>query len=255
MSPIILLRDESKSYCLEDKLIEKLQPKTLTPKSKRNKQESTLNDFLQYAESLLSSSNQQLSPSQMGLLSPSLSLSRRSSFVLPEEATSKQAIDTAVLSSLGRKGSSQMFEIARNGQKVASLSLARPAYKLGEVVIAVIDFTNAQIPCYHVSLVMLLIAPLFLLFFRFLILCMKRLQHFIYNGYHTPSTNANFSFSRHFIDSRYTRDPRNCQSGTSPPLPIIHQPCHSKDTRHTYRVNVICKTSNIYTNNSYIRHT
>ena len=56
----------------------------------------------------------------------------------------------AVLASSQRQGTSQMFEIARNGRRVASLSLARPAYKLGEAIIAVIDFSGAQIPCYHV---------------------------------------------------------------------------------------------------------
>ncbi len=46
--------------------------------------------------------------------------------------------------------STNRFEIARNGRKVGTVLLARPAYRLGETVTMVVDFANADIRCYAV---------------------------------------------------------------------------------------------------------
>jgi hypothetical protein len=69
----------------------------------------------------------------------------------------KESIDTAILRSNltgAANQSANRFEIARSGRRVAVIMLARPAYRLGETMSAVIDFTDSHIPCYsiHVSL-------------------------------------------------------------------------------------------------------
>lgn len=69
----------------------------------------------------------------------------------------KDAIDTAILRSNltgAANQSANRFEIARSGKRVAVIMLARPSYRLGETMSAVIDFSDAHIPCYsvHVSL-------------------------------------------------------------------------------------------------------
>ncbi|KAF3245793.1 hypothetical protein TWF192_007269 [Orbilia oligospora] len=154
LSPIILLKDEAKV-----KTIDENKPNTavaaLQKPKKSNKPESSLDEFLQYAEKLLhteTQTNGAYSPGgHTGILSPSITISRRNSFAIPEQPTAKEAIDFAVTKLQGQQGTSQIFGITRNGKQVANLSLARPAYKLGEAIIAVIDFSNAQIPCYHVN--------------------------------------------------------------------------------------------------------
>ena len=149
MSPYVLLKDEAITNCVEEnKVARRINQISKSPKP--NNDEATLDDFLQYVDKLLESRNSQFSPSPTGLLSPSASSSRRTSFMLPEEPTAKEAIDFAVLGQAGQRGLSRVYEIARSGKRVASLTLGRPAYKLGECVLAVIDFTNAQIPCYQV---------------------------------------------------------------------------------------------------------
>jgi hypothetical protein len=44
--------------------------------------------------------------------------------------------------------STNRFEIARNGRRIAVVVLNRPAHRLGETVIAIIDFADASLPCY-----------------------------------------------------------------------------------------------------------
>lgn len=63
----------------------------------------------------------------------------------------KDAIDLAVLRSNQAAHSSQSpnrFEIARNGRRIAVVVLNRPAHRLGETIIATVDFTDAALPCY-----------------------------------------------------------------------------------------------------------
>jgi len=71
--------------------------------------------------------------------------------------TMKECIDMAILRSNltgAANQSANRFEIARSGRRVAVIMLARPAYRLGETMSAVIDFTDSHIPCYsvHISL-------------------------------------------------------------------------------------------------------
>ncbi|KAI0449612.1 Rgp1-domain-containing protein [Xylaria acuta] len=145
LSPYIILRDQAK-----------VQPHEKGPSSsllkKRTKSDtpnSTINDFLSYVDELLDRPRDSL-----GLLSPTATAapSRRSSFI-GETTTAKQAIDLAIIRSnmSSESGqSSNRFVIARNGQRVGVVMLARPAYRLGETVTMAIDFTEAEIPCYAV---------------------------------------------------------------------------------------------------------
>jgi hypothetical protein len=92
----------------------------------------------------------------MGLLSPTDTIPGRSS-IAEEPQTMKESIDLAILRSNltgAANQSANRFEIARSGRRVAVIMLGRPAYRLGETISAVIDFTNNDIPCYsvHISL-------------------------------------------------------------------------------------------------------
>lgn len=151
MSPIILLRDEATTSCLEDQ--QALTPPDPSAPKKPTKQESSLEDFLSYVDSLLSPQGYNNFPNPLGIMSPSAPvMTKRMSMWDEMPTSSKDAIEFAILRGSGGSSDGTMFEIARNGRKVASLTLARPAYKLGETVTAVIDFSGAKIPCYHVSL-------------------------------------------------------------------------------------------------------
>lgn len=145
MSPYMMLRDMAKVQ-----LVEKGASTVDTKKNDKAPQpESTLNGFLAYVDELLERPRL-----GMGLLSPTAvgpSSTRPPGF--EESSTAKEAIDLAIMrSNLSSEGgqSTNRFEIARNGQRVGVVMLARPAYRLGEVVNMAIDFTGAEIPCYAV---------------------------------------------------------------------------------------------------------
>lgn len=154
MSPYIILRDQARIKTIKTSSTVSLDsPKELKENPAAKPSESTLNEFLSYVDELLSRSR----TSTSGLLSPTaLPRSSRHSYV-EEPSTAKEAIDMAILRSNAAseyQQSANRFEIARSGQRVAVVMLARPAYRLGETITAVIDFTNASIPCYaiHASL-------------------------------------------------------------------------------------------------------
>ncbi|KAF2745780.1 Rgp1-domain-containing protein [Sporormia fimetaria CBS 119925] len=151
MSPYIILRDQARTSSIGSGNGGKGTP----PKAfhqDRKVEESTYKDFMDYVDNLLERPRQN---SSMGLLSPTEAFPGRSS-VAEEPQTMKEAIDLSILRSnvFGANQSANRFEIARSGKRVAVISMARPAYKLGETIPVVIDLTNVDIPCYyvHVSL-------------------------------------------------------------------------------------------------------
>lgn len=150
MSPYIILRDQARINSIQTSSTVSLDsPKELKEKPITKANESTLNDFLSYVDELLARS----ANSTTGLLSPTAVLRSNRQSYIEEPATAKQAIDLAILRSNGAtesQQSSNRFEIARSGRRVAVVMLARPAYRLGETITAAIDFTNAAIPCYAV---------------------------------------------------------------------------------------------------------
>jgi hypothetical protein len=150
MSPYIILRDQARTKTLD--------PATGGRSSNRARKGTvskpdTFSDFLEYVDNLLERPRQN---SSMGLLSPTGTMPGRSP-ISEEPSTMKESIDTAILRSNltgAANQSANRFEIARSGRRVAVIMLARPAYRLGETMSAVIDFTDSHIPCYsiHVSL-------------------------------------------------------------------------------------------------------
>ncbi|KAF1851706.1 Rgp1-domain-containing protein [Cucurbitaria berberidis CBS 394.84] len=153
MSPYIILRDQARTASVgaaatakSSLLITKVSPSETS-------NHHAFGDFLEYVDNLLDRPRQN---SSMGLLSPTETLPGRFSMA-EEPQTIKEAIDMAILRSNltgAANQSANRFEIARSGRRVAVITLARPAYRLGETMSAVIDFTDSHIPCYsvHVSL-------------------------------------------------------------------------------------------------------
>jgi hypothetical protein len=151
MAPIVLMHDQATTACLDDAA--GTPSATAKPLIAR---ESSRDDFLSYIDDLLSHKD----PSQSngfgtpGILSPSFTPpAKRLSIHEDQSPTSKEAIELAlrgVRSGPGSADGNCMFDIARNGRRVACVTLARPAYKLGEMMTAIIDFSRGQIPCYHV---------------------------------------------------------------------------------------------------------
>ncbi|KAL2021534.1 hypothetical protein VTK56DRAFT_7033 [Thermocarpiscus australiensis] len=176
MSPYILLRDQARVESVNDGLQRDSQRKTNKPTSSSST--DTMASFLSYVDNLLARPKESETPAG-GLLSPTAipppSLSRRPSSVYsltddpgpgasgnpfvppppppPPPPTAKEAIDLAILrANLTGAGqqSANRFEIARNGRRVGVVMLARPAYRLGEAVVLVVDFAGAEVPCYAV---------------------------------------------------------------------------------------------------------
>ncbi|KAH8677365.1 Rgp1-domain-containing protein [Xylariales sp. PMI_506] len=149
MSPYVVLRDLAKVHPYE-KTTDIIDQR----KNKPAETASTLHSFLAYVDELLERPR-----NGTGLLSPTAHgpSSRRPS-TYEEAATAREAIDLAILRSnmsTSEAGqSTNRFEIARNGQRVGAVMLARPSYRLGETVTMVIDFTDADIPCYAVHAVL-----------------------------------------------------------------------------------------------------
>jgi hypothetical protein len=150
MSPYIILRDQARTTILDATTGKKSM--THARKGTVSKPD-TFSDFLEYVDNLLERPRQN---SSMGLLSPTGTMPGRSP-TSEEPQSTKESIDTAILRSNltgAANQSANRFEIARSGRRVAVIMLARPAYRLGETMSAVIDFTDSHIPCYsiHVSL-------------------------------------------------------------------------------------------------------
>jgi len=153
MSPYIILRDQARTSSLDAATGTTSGSPTKAAASTANADPSSFGDFLEYVDNLLDRPRQN---SSMGLLSPTETIPGRSS-IAEEPHTTKEAVDLAILRSNltgAENQSANRFEIARSGRRVAVIMLARPAYRLGETMSAVLDFTNSDIPCYsvHVSL-------------------------------------------------------------------------------------------------------
>lgn len=153
MSPYVILRDQARTKSVD--VTTSLKSLSITKKPSRpgRPETNSLGDFLEYVDNLLERPRQN---SSMGLLSPTGTIPGQSSMA-EEPQTMKESIDMAILRSnlTGTANqSANRFEIARSGRRVAVIMLARPSYRLGETLTAVLDFTNCHIPCYsvHVSL-------------------------------------------------------------------------------------------------------
>ncbi|KAL1305054.1 hypothetical protein AAFC00_001992 [Neodothiora populina] len=159
MSPYILLHDRSRtasiptpeqqSLILPPSYFESASSSSANTPSKQPSN-AALDDLVHYAELLLA---QKSGPTTEPLLSPTTEQMprRRSSVDDTPPSTVKAAIDLAIMrsnlsTSLGpssepsQSQSTNRFTIARSGQFVAVFSVVRPAYRLGETIVGVIDF-------------------------------------------------------------------------------------------------------------------
>ncbi|CRK22754.1 hypothetical protein BN1723_012755, partial [Verticillium longisporum] len=142
MNPYIILRDQAIITPLD-----KMTPSNRN-KAQSTRPESSLNDFITYVDDLL---NRPRYGSHTGLLSPTAVPSSRRPSAFEDATTAKDAINLAILRSTHASEGGQSpnrFEIARNGQRVGVVTLTRAAYRIGEAVTMVVDFSNADVPCY-----------------------------------------------------------------------------------------------------------
>jgi hypothetical protein len=151
MSPYILLRDQARTATVGAPAGSKSLTSTKKGAVKGKPEQSAFDEFLEYVDNLLERPRQN---SSMGLLSPTDTIPGRSS-IAEEPQGMKESIDMAILRSNltgAANQSANRFEIARSGRRVAVITLARPAYRLGETMSVVIDFADSRIPCYSVSM-------------------------------------------------------------------------------------------------------
>lgn len=148
MSPHVPLRDQARVRCLERDSMTSKTDRVITVDTKAP--ESTLQGFLSYVDSILERPRQN---SSLGLLSPTSSRDTQHFSRIEGPASIREAIDLAILRSnvaTTSNRSTNRFEIARNGQRVAVIMLTRSAYRLGETITAAIDLSVADIPCYSI---------------------------------------------------------------------------------------------------------
>ncbi|EGS22897.1 uncharacterized protein CTHT_0013740 [Thermochaetoides thermophila DSM 1495] len=183
MAPYVLLRDQARVGEVKEGGRGEKRGKP-PPGAEKKEGKSTKEGFLAYVDELLarpkadavplpqSSASSLLSPTsshlaippQINQPLPSPTASRRpsihslnSDIQLSHSAvplTAKEAIDLAILRSARPPHpgapSTTRFDIARNGARVAVITLPRPAYRLGENVLVTIDFSDGVTPCYAV---------------------------------------------------------------------------------------------------------
>ncbi|PYI24655.1 intracellular protein transport protein [Aspergillus japonicus CBS 114.51] len=142
MSPYVLLRDEARVQKVGTNPAPVAKPKSISGPTWTSAPE-----FLSYVDDILekASRNNSLHP-------PEAAAEHRASHDLATGRLScKDAIDLAILRSnqaLNSSRSPNRFEIARDGRRIAVVVLNRPSHRLGETIIATVNFADAALPCY-----------------------------------------------------------------------------------------------------------
>ncbi|MCJ1284395.1 hypothetical protein MMC26_003726 [Xylographa opegraphella] len=149
MQPHIILKNTAYSEPIEND-IDRTNGAVEARSLKRS--DSSPEDFLSYVESLLDNTRRN---SSLGLLSPTEATTP--GFQLggrDEDISTKELIDLALVrgNAPAAKRSANRFQIQRGGQQVGVILLARPAYRLGEAVSAVVDFRGADVQSYSVNI-------------------------------------------------------------------------------------------------------
>ena len=112
---------------------------------------SSLTDLLSYVGNLLDQPRQSFGA---GLLSPTEPDTRPIAVTTGSSSTMKDFVDLAILRSnltTPSKPSSNRYAITRSGDRVATIVLARPAYRLGETIPVVIDLQDSDVHCYSLE--------------------------------------------------------------------------------------------------------
>ncbi|EEH42219.1 uncharacterized protein PADG_07039 [Paracoccidioides brasiliensis Pb18] len=142
MRPYVLLRDEARVQKVESTPLRPTKEKSISAKSW-----TSSSDFLSYVDEILDHPVRRESFSS--LASPMDT--RLSILSATGQFSCKDAIELAILrsnQSTNSNRSANRFEITRNGRRIAVIILNRPAHRLGETVIATIDFSGSALPCY-----------------------------------------------------------------------------------------------------------
>lgn len=164
--PIILLRDEAKTSSLKKADERPLPPTTRSrhirrPSSYSDKPiESSQEEFMAFLDHLLES----LGKAPMSASDPFLRADIPMTPASPSRArfrrlSAREAIDFVIqrgfTSDTGTKAKVGVFEIGKNGVTVATLTLPRTIFKLGDTVEGVIDLEDGMVKCFqvHISLV------------------------------------------------------------------------------------------------------
>ncbi|KAE8352655.1 Rgp1-domain-containing protein [Aspergillus coremiiformis] len=144
MNPYVLLRDEARVQKVGSRL-----PPSAKPKSISGTIWNSAPEFLGYVDEILAQRSQDAL-----LQPPETPLEKRPSHdLLLGPLSCKDAIDLAILRSnqaLHSSRSPNRFEIARNGRRLAVVVLNRPAHRLGETIIATVNFADVALPCYAI---------------------------------------------------------------------------------------------------------
>ena len=104
--------------------------------------------FLSYMKQLLDTSRRN---SSLGLLSPSAVGAKSPLEGRNGSTTMESAISSVIQQSnsvMPSKLSANRFELARSGLRVAAIMLARPAYRLGEMIPVVVDLHASELQCF-----------------------------------------------------------------------------------------------------------
>jgi len=158
MSPYIILRDQARTTAIEGPQATFRKKERTVPKRRPSQYASGLAEFQTYVNYLLENPRKN---SSFGLLSPTGGVdNRRSSYVdvfasKGHTSSTRELIDLAVRRSGMLYGSDQSqtnFTIARASQLVAQIVLSRPAFKLGDTVSCIVDFTSAPTLCYGLEI-------------------------------------------------------------------------------------------------------
>ncbi|KAL8734712.1 MAG: hypothetical protein Q9166_001368 [cf. Caloplaca sp. 2 TL-2023] len=145
MSPHVMLHDEPLIFVVNGDN----KRKTLsTDQALQNRSTTAEEEFLFYMSQLLDTSRRN---SSLGLLSPSTTGDKSPTASRRLSATMENVISHAIQQSnsiMPSKFSANRFEITRSGKRVAVIMLARPAYRLGDVIPIVVDLQESQIQCF-----------------------------------------------------------------------------------------------------------
>ncbi|KAK9491363.1 Rgp1-domain-containing protein [Lipomyces doorenjongii] len=158
-SPIVMLRDEAITQAADDsetngQLLSNSEPAGKHREQAESDRKESLEDFMAYVDTLLSYKNSHAiakriirppsptSPPEYPTSNPSSRSSCRESVDLAIQRNSISADGLAL---------NNIFEIARNKQKIATITLSKPVYKLGEIITLALDFSQAVLPCYHIT--------------------------------------------------------------------------------------------------------
>ena len=163
-SPVILLRDEARISSLQEDESHIPSPTISLKQIRRSSTysdkpiESSQQEFMDFVDHLIGSLGQ--APLSATDASFRLTIPRTPSpNPMKERAhqpiSCREAIDVVVRRGLHAKPAKiGVFEIGKNGVTVATLTLPRTIFKLGETIDGVIDLEDGIIRCYHVYLKM-----------------------------------------------------------------------------------------------------